>query len=129
MTGKSSPEYAILPAGVVTKWGAVGAEVSALKPLTNCKAIGATGLTGGFVDCTTLIDTNKQSVSDLPDGRRNLWALLMIQPMKTLPHCSTLLKNARLSSFISSYPMGVPVPKFWHCLVGKWQRFPRQPAK
>lgn len=68
MAGKSSPEYAMLPAGVVVKWGAVGDTTLTMKPLVNCKAVGATGLTGGYVDCTTLIDTNKQSVSDLPDG-------------------------------------------------------------
>ncbi|MBJ3466459.1 phage tail protein, partial [Salmonella enterica subsp. enterica serovar Corvallis] len=38
------------------------------KPLVNCKALGATGQTGGFVDCTTLLDTSKQSISDLPEG-------------------------------------------------------------
>lgn len=65
---KTSPEYAMLPAGTVVKWGAVGAEVAALKPLINCKALGATGLTGSFVDCTTLIDTSKQFISDLPEG-------------------------------------------------------------
>ncbi|WP_347254386.1 phage tail protein [Leminorella grimontii] len=65
---KSSPEYAMLPAGTVVKFGAVGAAVSALRPLVNCKALGATGLTGGFVDCTTLLDKNKQSISDLPEG-------------------------------------------------------------
>lgn len=68
MTGKTSPEYAMLPAGVVVKWGAVGDTTLTMRPLVNCKAVGATGLTGGYVDCTTLIDTNKQSISDLPEG-------------------------------------------------------------
>lgn len=67
-TPKSSPEYAMLPAGTVVKFGEVGAAVAALKPLINCKALGATGQTGGFVDCTTLLDKSKQSVSDLPEG-------------------------------------------------------------
>ncbi|WP_334054973.1 phage tail protein [Providencia huaxiensis] len=65
---KSSPEYAMLPAGTVVKWGEVGDLPTALKPLVNCKAIGATGLTGNFVDCTTLIDKNKQFISDMPEG-------------------------------------------------------------
>ncbi|HEF8785136.1 TPA: phage tail protein [Providencia alcalifaciens] len=65
---KSSPEYAMLPAGTIVKFGEVGDLPTALKPLVNCKAIGATGLTGSFVDCTTLIDTNKQFISDMPEG-------------------------------------------------------------
>lgn len=68
MADKSSPEYAMLPAGTIVKWGEVGSLPAALKPLVNCKAIGATGLTGGFVDCTTLIDKNKQFISDMPEG-------------------------------------------------------------
>lgn len=66
---KTSPDYAMLPAGTIVKWGAPTAAASALKALENCKAIGAMGQTGGFVDCTTLKDTQKQSVSDLPDGQ------------------------------------------------------------
>ncbi|AOO56455.1 phage tail protein (plasmid) [Raoultella ornithinolytica] len=65
---KTSPEYAMLPAGTIVKYGDPGAAAAALKPLVNCKAVGAMGQTGGFVDCTTLIDTQKQSISDLPDG-------------------------------------------------------------
>lgn len=65
---KSSPEYAMLPAGTVVKWGASGDAVADMKPLINCKALGATGATGSFVDCTTLIDTQKQFISDLPEG-------------------------------------------------------------
>lgn len=68
MADKSSPEYAMLPAGTIVKWGAPAAAASALKALPNCKALGAMGQTGGFVDCTTLKDTQKQSISDLPDG-------------------------------------------------------------
>lgn len=68
MADKSSPEYAMLPAGTVVKFGDVGAASTALKPLINCKALGATGQTGSFVDCTTLIDTSKQFISDLPEG-------------------------------------------------------------
>lgn len=63
---KSSPEYAMLPAGTEASWAELGSEV--FKLLANCKALGATGLTGGFVDCSTLIDKNKQSISDLPEG-------------------------------------------------------------
>lgn len=68
MVDKTSPEYAMLPAGTVVKWGALGSDVSTMKDLINCKALGATGQTGSFVDCTTLIDKSKQSISDLPEG-------------------------------------------------------------
>lgn len=65
---KSSPEYAMLPAGTVVKWGKSGDTVDEMQALINCKALGATGATGSFVDCTTLIDTQKQFLSDLPEG-------------------------------------------------------------
>lgn len=65
---KTSPEYAMLPAGTIVKFGEPGDAVAAMKALDNCKALGAMGQTGGFVDCTTLKDKQKQSVSDLPDG-------------------------------------------------------------
>ncbi len=65
---KSSPEYAMLPAGTVVKFGQSGDAIDKMKALINCKALGATGLTGGFADCTTLIDTNKQFISDMPEG-------------------------------------------------------------
>ncbi|CDH34817.1 phage tail protein [Xenorhabdus bovienii] len=64
----TSPEYAVLPAGTVVKFGKPGDTVEDLHPLINCKALGATGLTGSFVDCTTLMDTNKQFISDMPEG-------------------------------------------------------------
>jgi hypothetical protein len=54
MAEKTSPEYAMLPAGTITKWGKPGDALAAMKPLDNCKALGAMGQTGGFVDCTTL---------------------------------------------------------------------------
>ncbi|WP_208952667.1 phage tail protein [Rahnella sp. ChDrAdgB13] len=68
MTDKSSPEYAMLPAGTVVLWGGIGDAVADMQPLINCKALGATGATGSFVDCTTLIDKQKQFISDLPEG-------------------------------------------------------------
>ncbi|BEM10066.1 MULTISPECIES: major tail shaft subunit [Serratia] len=68
MADKTSPEYAMLPAGTIVKWGTVGAAPTAMKALTNCKAVGEMGQTGGFVDCTTLLDTAKQFISDLPEG-------------------------------------------------------------
>lgn len=68
MADKTSPEYAMLPAGTIVKWGAVGAAVATLKALVNCKAVGEMGQTGSFVDCTTLIDNTKQFISDLPEG-------------------------------------------------------------
>lgn len=68
MTGKTSSEYATLPVGSVVKWGMPGDNAGALKPLKSCTGVGAMGLQGGFVDCTTLLDTQKQYISDLPDG-------------------------------------------------------------
>jgi len=68
MADKTSPEYAMLPAGTVVKWGAVGAAAATMKALVNCKAVGEMGQTGSLVDCTTLIDTTKQFISDLPEG-------------------------------------------------------------
>lgn len=68
MADKSSPEYAMLPAGTVVKWGKSGEVVADFLPLVNCKALGATGATGSFVDCTTLIDTQKQFLSDMAEG-------------------------------------------------------------
>ncbi|WGL97237.1 phage tail protein [Arsenophonus sp. aPb] len=65
---KSSPEYAKLPAGTIVKFGKVGDTVEQMKPLINCKSLGATGLTGSTVDSTVLIEKNKQGVSDLPEG-------------------------------------------------------------
>ncbi|MDE9475348.1 phage tail protein, partial [Xenorhabdus bovienii] len=59
----SSPEYAVLPAGTIVKFGKPGDTVDQMKFLINCKALGATGLSGGFIDCTTLMDTNKQFIS------------------------------------------------------------------
>ncbi|MVY04692.1 phage tail protein, partial [Escherichia coli] len=59
MADKTSPEYAMLPAGTIVKYGEPGAATAALKPLINCKALGAMGQTGGFVDCTTLLDKQK----------------------------------------------------------------------
>ncbi|MDE1480434.1 phage tail protein [Xenorhabdus bovienii] len=64
----SSPEYAVLPAGTIVKFGKPGDTVDQMKFLINCKALGATGLSGGFIDCTTLMDTNKQFISDMPEG-------------------------------------------------------------
>ncbi|TDB48079.1 phage tail protein [Photorhabdus luminescens] len=68
MADKSSPEYAMLPAGTIVKFGKPGETVDVMKPLINCKALGATGLTGSFIDVTTLIDKNKQFISDMPEG-------------------------------------------------------------
>ena len=68
MSGGSPSEYAKIPAGSIVKWGAIDAEVAALKLLENCTSVGAMGAQGGFVDCTTLGDTQKQYISDLPDG-------------------------------------------------------------
>ena len=65
---KTSPEYAKLPAGTVVKYGKPGDAVAVMKPLINCKALGATGQSGSFVDVTTLIDMSKQFISDLPEG-------------------------------------------------------------
>ncbi|HCT9718218.1 TPA: phage tail protein [Proteus mirabilis] len=65
---KTSPEYAMLPAGTIVKFGKVGDTAEQMKPLINCKSLGATGQSGSFVDVTVLIDKNKQFISDLPEG-------------------------------------------------------------
>lgn len=64
---KTSPEYAMLPAGTIVKFGKVGDTAEQMKPLVNCKALGATGQSGSFVNVTTLIDKNQQFISDLPE--------------------------------------------------------------
>ncbi|EJO2709727.1 phage tail protein [Salmonella enterica] len=68
MMSGSSPEYAKIPAGSIVKWGNTDDTAAKLKPLPNCRGVGAMGNQGGFVDCTTLADTQKQYISDLPDG-------------------------------------------------------------
>ncbi|SPP31509.1 hypothetical protein ARAF_0638 [Arsenophonus endosymbiont of Aleurodicus floccissimus] len=65
---KTSSEYATLPTGTVVKFGKPSDSVETMKPLINCKASGATGLSGSFIDWTTLIDKNKQFIADLPEG-------------------------------------------------------------
>ncbi|MFS3861292.1 phage tail protein, partial [Proteus mirabilis] len=37
---KTSPEYAMLPAGTIVKFGKVGDTVEQMKPLINCKSLG-----------------------------------------------------------------------------------------
>ena len=68
MGAKKSSQYAMLPAGTKVSWGADTAEDAALKPLPNCTAVGKQGAVGGFVDCTTLLDTQDQAIADLPKG-------------------------------------------------------------
>ncbi|HGJ5855649.1 phage tail protein [Arsenophonus nasoniae] len=65
---KTSPEYAKLPAGTIVKFGKPGDTVEEMRPLINCKTLGSTGLSGSFIDCTVLLDKNKQFISDLPEG-------------------------------------------------------------
>ncbi|EEB5699303.1 phage tail protein [Salmonella enterica] len=67
-SAQSPAEYATLPAGTIVKWGMPADALSSLKPLASCTGVGAMGTQGGFVDCTTLADTQKQYISDLPDG-------------------------------------------------------------
>ena len=83
MADKTSPEYAMLPAGTIVKYGEPGAATSALKPLINCKALGAMGQTGGFVDW---ISRNSPSVICLT-GLKSRWASLMIRAIPILPRC------------------------------------------
>lgn len=64
----TASSYAKIPAGTIVKWGELSDTVAKLKPLPNCRSIGAMGEQGGFTDCTTLKDTQKQYISDLPDG-------------------------------------------------------------
>ncbi|MGL5488867.1 MAG: hypothetical protein ACRDC6_21640 [Shewanella sp.] len=63
-----SSQYAMLPAGTKVSWGTPEALDAALKPLPNCTAVGKQGVTSGFVDCSTLLDTQEQSIADLPKG-------------------------------------------------------------
>ncbi|AFJ47143.1 hypothetical protein EBL_c20520 [Shimwellia blattae DSM 4481 = NBRC 105725] len=90
----------MLPAGTVVKWGLMGAAFSTFKPLINCKALGAMGMTGGFVDCTTLIDTQKQSISDLPDGPEK--SLGFIDAPKN-PHFAEFLNAAEQRQTVQFY--------------------------
>ncbi|MFS1539316.1 MAG: phage tail protein [Candidatus Phlomobacter fragariae] len=90
MPDKTSPEYAMLPTGTVVKFGQPGDPVDKMKPLTNCRAVGATGLTGSFIDCTTLLDSHKQYISDLPEG-----------PEKTLGFVDNP-KNADFTAFLNA---------------------------
>ncbi|MGG5928213.1 phage tail protein [Salmonella enterica] len=64
----SSSDYAKIPAGSIVKWGELNDTAIKFRPLPNCRGVGAMGNQGGFVDCTTLADTQKQYISDLPDG-------------------------------------------------------------
>ncbi len=68
MSVKKSSQYAMLPAGTKVSWGTDVAGDSALKPLPNCTAVGKQGAVSGFVDCTTLLDTQDQAIADLPKG-------------------------------------------------------------
>lgn len=104
---KSSLEYAMLPAGTIVKFGEAGDTVDKMKALINCKALGATRLTGGFIDCTTLKDTNKQSISDLPEGPEKSLGLLMIPAMLISPRFSMLPSSVRPCSFILHCRTGV----------------------
>ena len=63
-----SSQYAMLPAGTKVSWGAATAEDAAFNLLPNCTAVGKQGAVGGFVDCTTLLDTQDQAIADLPKG-------------------------------------------------------------
>ncbi len=60
--------YAKLPAGTRVLFGAPTDETAALKLLKDADAVGVTGKTAGFVECTRLIDTERKYVSDLPEG-------------------------------------------------------------
>ena len=60
--------YAKLPAGTRCLYGSVDDEVSAMKLLKDADAIGVTGTTASFVECTRLLDTEKKFITDLPEG-------------------------------------------------------------
>lgn len=68
MSVKEPSEYAMLPAGTVVKYGAMGDAPAAFKPLITTTAIGATGQTGSFIEANRLIDTSKKFIRDLPEG-------------------------------------------------------------
>ncbi|KYN82211.1 hypothetical protein ATY36_13805 [Vibrio cidicii] len=69
MTATKDPStYAKLPGGTRVLFGAVGAEVAALKLLKDANAIGVTGRTSGFVEADRLIDTERKYMADIPEG-------------------------------------------------------------
>lgn len=87
MADKTSPEYAMLPAGTIVKYGEPGAATSALKPLINCKALGAMGQTGALSTAPRYwISRNSPSVICLM-GLKSRWASLMIRAIPILPRC------------------------------------------
>lgn len=95
----------MLPAGTVVMWGAAGSDVATMKPLINCKALGATGQTGSFVDCTTLIDTSKQFISDLPEGPEKSLGFIDDPANQTLLISSTQQRTGKPYSFTLSCQM------------------------
>ncbi len=87
MADKTSPEYAMLPAGTIVKYGEPGAATSALKPLINCKALGAMGQTGALSTAPRYwISRNSPSAIFLT-GLKSRWASLMIRAIPILPRC------------------------------------------
>ena len=69
MTTPADPStYAKLPAGTRVMFGAISDDTAALKLLKDADAVGVTGKTAGFVECTRLIDTERKYMSDLPEG-------------------------------------------------------------
>lgn len=60
--------YAKLPAGTQFLFGGVDDETASLILLKDADAVGVTGKTSSFVECTRLIDTERKFISDLPEG-------------------------------------------------------------
>lgn len=103
---KKSPEYAMLPAGTICKWGPPGADVATMKPLVNCKAVGTLGQTAGFVDCTTLIDLSKQSLSDLPDGQEKNYGFIDDPTNENFAAFLNAAENKETVQFYTELPNG-----------------------
>lgn len=67
-TPKDPSTYAKLPSGTRVLYGAIEDDTAALKLLKDADAVGVTGKTAGFVECTRLIDIERKYISDLAEG-------------------------------------------------------------
>lgn len=65
---KDPATYAKLPAGTRVLFGELSDATEALKLLKDADAVGVTGKTASFVECTRLIDDERKYISDLPEG-------------------------------------------------------------
>lgn len=65
-----------LPAGTRMLFGQVGDTVDQLKLLQHADGVGATGQSGGFIECTRLIDQQKKFMADLAEGPEKAFTFL-----------------------------------------------------